>query len=128
MVRHDAWQSVGGFDEQFYPVWFEDVDFCKRLRDAGFRILYVPAAAAEHAGGHSVTTLSWSLRQQLWYGSLLRYASKHFSKSAGRAVALAVVIGCLVRTIGRAATEFSLEPFTAYSRVVRLTSLYLRHG
>ena len=31
-----AWEAIGGFDEQFYPVWFEDVDFCKRLRDMGF--------------------------------------------------------------------------------------------
>jgi N-acetylglucosaminyl-diphospho-decaprenol L-rhamnosyltransferase len=127
MVRHDIWRAVGGFDEQFYPVWFEDVDFCKRLRDRGFRILYVPAATAEHAGGHSVARLPWSLRQQVWYGSLLRYAWKHYPKAARSVVALVVIIGCLARTIGRATTELSLEPFTTWSRVVRLTSRYL-HG
>ena len=128
MVRRDAWERIGGLDEQFYPVWFEDVDFCKRLRDEGFRIRYVPAAAAEHAGGHSVSRLPWALRQQFWYGSLLRYASKHFSKSAGSVVVLGVIIGCLARTTGRAVTELSLEPFTAWSRVVRLSVIHLRRA
>ena len=36
MIRRVAWQAVGGFDEGFHPVWFEDVDFCRRLRDRGF--------------------------------------------------------------------------------------------
>jgi hypothetical protein len=26
MIRRDVWQELGGFDEQFHPVWFEDVD------------------------------------------------------------------------------------------------------
>src|SRR5262249_34250098 len=32
MFRREVWEDLGGLDEQFYPVWFEDVDFCKRLR------------------------------------------------------------------------------------------------
>jgi GT2 family glycosyltransferase len=128
MVKRVAWDTVGGFDEGFHPVWFEDVDFCKRLRDRGYRILYVPAATATHTGGDSVSKLGWVIRQQVWYGSLLRYASKHYTKSSLRAVAMAVAVGCTARATGRAMTEFSLAPFTACSRVVRLTSLYLRPG
>src|ERR1019366_6606873 len=30
-ITRAAWESVGGFDEQFLPVWFEDVGFCERL-------------------------------------------------------------------------------------------------
>ncbi len=29
LLRREAWEAVGGFDEQFQPAWFEDVDFCK---------------------------------------------------------------------------------------------------
>src|SRR5688572_13554447 len=97
MVKRVVWQTIGGFDEGFYPVWFEDVDFCKRLHDRGFRILYVPAATATHAGGDSVSKLGWIVRQEVWYGSLLRYASKHYTKSSLRAVAIAVVVGCAAR-------------------------------
>jgi N-acetylglucosaminyl-diphospho-decaprenol L-rhamnosyltransferase len=128
MVRRSAWEAVGGFDEGFHPVWFEDVDFCKRLHDYGFRILYVPTASAEHKGGQSVTQMGWIVRQRVWYGSLLRYASKHYGVFARRGIAAAVIVGCVVRAIGRSATELSVEPFTACSRVVRLASLYLRKG
>src|SRR6185437_7858278 len=38
MFRRDVWQRLNGFDEQFHPVWFEDVDFCRRAVDAGFQI------------------------------------------------------------------------------------------
>jgi GT2 family glycosyltransferase len=128
MLKKMAWRSVGGFDEEFCPVWFEDVDFCKRLHDQSFRILYVPAATATHAGGDSVLRMAWGDRQQVWYGSLLRYASKHYSRASARTVAMAVIIGCIARTIGRAVTEFSPAPFTACSRVVRLARPYLRTG
>jgi predicted glycosyltransferase involved in capsule biosynthesis len=30
MVRRAVWQELGGFDESFFPLWFEDVDFCRR--------------------------------------------------------------------------------------------------
>jgi N-acetylglucosaminyl-diphospho-decaprenol L-rhamnosyltransferase len=128
MVKRVAWRTVGGFDEEFHPVWFEDVDFCKRLLGQGFRILYVPSATAVHAGGDSVSRMPWIVRQQVWYGSLLRYASKHYTDRSVRSVAIAVIIGCTARAVGRAVGQFSLAPFTAWSRVVRLTSPYLRTG
>jgi N-acetylglucosaminyl-diphospho-decaprenol L-rhamnosyltransferase len=128
MVNRVAWHTVGGFDEEFYPVWFEDVDFCKRLSAKGFRILYVPSANAIHAGGDSVARLPWIVRQELWYASLLRYASKHFTKWSVWALATAAIVGCTARAIGKAVTGFSLAPLTACSKVARLSSSYLRLG
>src|SRR5579862_2771668 len=40
MFPRSVWQQLGGFDERFWPVWFEDVDFCARLRSAGFVARY----------------------------------------------------------------------------------------
>ncbi len=62
MFRRDVWERLGGFDEGFYPVWFEDVDFCRRAADAGYRIEYVPQVEAEHLGGHSVGQISEGCR------------------------------------------------------------------
>jgi N-acetylglucosaminyl-diphospho-decaprenol L-rhamnosyltransferase len=126
MVRRDAWREVGGFDTAFYPVWFEDVDFCKRLRDNSFRIRYVPEAVATHIGGQSVLRMEWGQRQLAWYGSLLRYAFKHFSRVMRSAVALAVIVGCLARSLFKAMVLLSLEPLRACSKVVRLALQYLR--
>ena len=47
LVRREAAKQIGWFDPAFF-VYSDEVDFCKRLRDAGWRTLYVPAAAAVH--------------------------------------------------------------------------------
>jgi GT2 family glycosyltransferase len=36
IVRREAWDAVGGFDERYSPLYFEDVDLCWRLRKAGW--------------------------------------------------------------------------------------------
>ncbi|MBI3635076.1 MAG: glycosyltransferase family 2 protein, partial [Candidatus Rokubacteria bacterium] len=46
-IRHDAFRAAGGFDEE-YLAYHEDVDFCVRVKRAGFRILYDPAVAVYH--------------------------------------------------------------------------------
>ena len=47
LVRRDAFEEVGGLDEAF-PVAYNDVDFCLKLRDRGWRVLYVPDAELVH--------------------------------------------------------------------------------
>ena len=47
LVRRDAAAKVGWLDGDFF-VYSDETDFCKRLRDAGWRILFVPAARAVH--------------------------------------------------------------------------------
>ncbi|MBI3693782.1 MAG: glycosyltransferase family 2 protein [Acidobacteria bacterium] len=82
MVRRDVLEVVGGWDERFFPIWFEDVDLCRRIRQAGYAIRYVPACRARHTGAHSLARISLEQRQIYWYGSLLRYADKYFSLPA----------------------------------------------
>ncbi len=47
LVRREAAEQIGWFDPAFF-VYSDEVDFCKRLRDSGWRTLYVPTAAAVH--------------------------------------------------------------------------------
>jgi GT2 family glycosyltransferase len=47
MTRRDAFDAVGGFDEQL-SVDFNDVDYCLRLRRAGYRIVFTPYATLYH--------------------------------------------------------------------------------
>jgi GT2 family glycosyltransferase len=98
-VRRTMWDKLGGFDEQFFPVWFEDVDFCKRLRDHGGRILYCPEARFHHAGAHSVGQLSFKARQIFWYGNMLLYAKKHFRPGQVTVLRLAIGGGMLLRSV-----------------------------
>lgn len=48
LVRADAFRAVGGFDETAFPVAFNDVDLCLKLRAAGHRLLWTPDAVLIH--------------------------------------------------------------------------------
>jgi GT2 family glycosyltransferase len=48
LVRRSAFEAVGGFDEEELGIAFNDIDLCVKLRAAGWRILLVPDAVAEH--------------------------------------------------------------------------------
>jgi N-acetylglucosaminyl-diphospho-decaprenol L-rhamnosyltransferase len=125
MIRRDAWQAAGGFDEEFHPLWFEDVDFLKRLRDKGLRAVYEPSATARHQGGHSARRLAPEPRTLYWYASLLRYCSKHFTPSRLAAVCIATVLGSVLRMIGESVVSRKLGPLRVYSKVVRLACVRL---
>ena len=128
MIRRDAWEKLGGFDETFCPIWFEDVDFLKRAKQSGYHIRYVPEAVAKHTGGHSIRKISVEFRQFYWYRSLLKYAAKHFSPGAGKVVCLAVIIGSLLRTVLGIPCQRSLKPIAVYGRVVKLAGRQLLFG
>jgi N-acetylglucosaminyl-diphospho-decaprenol L-rhamnosyltransferase len=120
MIRAEVWRELGGFDERFHPLWFEDVDFCRRVKNRGYCLYYVPEAVARHAGGHSIPQLTAEMRRIYWYGSLLRYAAKHFHPVSFRGVSMAVVTGSLLRMLGEAVLGRSLKSAAAYGKIARL--------
>jgi GT2 family glycosyltransferase len=77
LLRKEAWTSVGGFDEDFHPAWFEDVDFCKRLRLHGWKVLYFPQPCAWHKGGASLERMSYRCFTKHYYKNQLVYWRKH---------------------------------------------------
>ena len=128
MFRRELWERLGGFDEGFYPLWFEDVDFCLRARQVGYHAYYVPGAVAKHTGAHSVRKISLESRQLYWYGSLLRYASKHFSSAEARGLCLIVIAGSVLRFLAGIIYQRSLEPLVVYSKVIRTAGRHFLHG
>jgi hypothetical protein len=128
MIRRQVWEELGGLDEQFYPVWFEDVDFCRRARDRGYRVFYEPGVVAIHQGGHSIRKILLENRELYWYGSLLKYAFKHFHPGATRVLCLAVIVGSLMRMTVGIVLQRSFKPVWIYSRVMQLAGKYLLFG
>lgn len=128
MVRRSVWQELGGFDETFHPLWFEDVDFCRRLLDRSYLLYYTPAAVAKHTGAHSIPQLSVEMRRFYWYRSLLRYTAKHYHPLTFRAVCLSVVTGSFIRSFLEALQRCSLEPIASGGSVLRLASQCLLFG
>ncbi|MGH3851361.1 MAG: glycosyltransferase [Pseudonocardiaceae bacterium] len=52
LLPRRAWESVGGFDERYF-MYVEDIDLCFRLRRAGWKTVYEPAATIIHSRGQS---------------------------------------------------------------------------
>lgn len=125
MTRRDVWEKLGGFDESFHPIWFEDVDYCRRARSAGYRIAYLPCVIASHAGGHSIAQLPPGSRALYWYVSLLRYAARHLPFLGYRAVCAAVVLSSVPRMIAGMIQAGSLTPVTAFWKMFRFAGLCL---
>ncbi len=74
LVRAEAFRAIGGFDEKFF-LYYEDVDLCARLRQAGWQILLCPEATVVHDAQRS-SHKSW--RYARWHlTSLMRYLIKH---------------------------------------------------
>ena len=101
MIRRDAYDAVGGFDEQFYPAWYEDVDFCRRLKKEGWEIYFLPAAGFLHEGGYSAGALGAEKFAKAYYGNQLRYAQKHFGAAGSAVVRASIAVGMIGRMIGR---------------------------
>jgi GT2 family glycosyltransferase len=84
LVRRDAAAEIGWFDPAFF-VYSDEVDFCKRLADAGWTTLYVPDAAAFH---HEQLSTGSVPERRIVEFSRNRdlYMRKHHSAGAARAV------------------------------------------
>jgi len=79
LVRRQAWEEVGGFDEAFF-MYFEDVDLCLRIRHAGWQIMYNQRVGITHLGGASEPG-RW-----LYYQSLEHFYRKHYGRLWGFAM------------------------------------------
>lgn len=128
MTRRDAWDRLGGFDQDFHPVWFEDVDFCLRAAEAGYQIQYVPQVQAEHRGGHSVRNLPAARKEVYWYDSLLTYGAKHFRPWPYRGICLVAVMSTVPRTIAGIFREQNLNPVVSCVQIMRLAVRRLVSG
>jgi N-acetylglucosaminyl-diphospho-decaprenol L-rhamnosyltransferase len=76
LVRREAAEQVGWLDSDFF-VYSDETDFCKRLRDAGWRILFVPGAQAVHHDQLSTDSAAMARRVVEFHRNRDRYFRKH---------------------------------------------------
>jgi len=48
LIKHQLWEQLNGFDDDFAPAYFEETDFCIRLRQLGYKIIYDPRVVVLH--------------------------------------------------------------------------------
>lgn len=80
IVRREVFDSVGLMDEGYF-LYFEETDFCRRAKLAGWPVWHVPASRVVHLEGQSTgvtgANLSKKPRPAYWFDSRARYFRKH---------------------------------------------------
>jgi len=76
MVRRETVEQVGLLDEE-YRIYCEEIDWCWRMRRAGWRALCVPAAQVVHHAGRSTGQVPVSSFVHLWTSRARLYARHH---------------------------------------------------
>jgi hypothetical protein len=92
LVRRSAIEKVGPMDEGFF-LYYEDVEWCHRMRDAGWTVLIEPTAACVQARGGSGGGDS-AADQEAYRAGFYHYCGLYHL----RALALSVRVGLTVRT------------------------------
>jgi GT2 family glycosyltransferase len=78
VIDRSVLNAIGKFDEEFFPLYYEEVDYCYRAREAGFPVIYEPAAVAIHHESQTYGQRSATYHQAMSRGRL-RFLLKHQS-------------------------------------------------
>ncbi len=104
LIRREVFQQVGLFDESFF-MYSEETDLCRRIRHAGWRVVYLPAARVTHHEGRS-SEHNLEARNTRFHGSRIRYYAKHFGRlwaSVVRVVTIVHFVTMLMETSAKLA-------------------------
>jgi N-acetylglucosaminyl-diphospho-decaprenol L-rhamnosyltransferase len=96
LLRRSAFEAAGRMDEAFYPAWFEDVDLCRRMCRAGWRLFFHPGAVFVREGGGK-RYVGHETFHRIWYRNLRRYARKHHGRIGAAVIGALVLLGMVLR-------------------------------
>jgi len=90
MVKNELFKNINGFDERYF-VYYEELDFSKRLFEYGYKTKYIVEAQAYHKGGGASENVK---AKRLFYNlqSRIIYAFKHFGLLKGSFIMLVTLL------------------------------------
>lgn len=71
-ISQIALEKIGVLDERYY-IWFEEVDYCKRVQKAGMKVMYVPSVHAHDLVGKSFAQRDVRWKQTQFRNSMIKY-------------------------------------------------------
>ena len=99
MIRGELLQKIRGLDERYF-IWFEEVDYCRRAREAGFKVMYTPVTECTDYIGKSFAQLPRGKTQKYFQDSMLKYFKKWHSLWEYILLAIAWPLGKIIARIG----------------------------
>lgn len=109
LARRSAWDALGGFDEAYF-MYAEDVDLCRRAKEAGWRVGFEPAARVVHVQGAAAGQVPYRMIVE-HHRSLLRYSSRT-ARGPKRALLPVVAAALAVRAAVACAHRAARRPRT----------------
>ncbi len=94
LIKREILEKIGLMDENFF-IYGDDIDFCMRIKKAGYKILFLPSAQAIHHIGKVV------LERKDLYPEIIKskiyFFKKHYRKSIAKAVEKTIFYGIMLR-------------------------------
>ena len=97
LLRREAFEDIGAFDERFF-LFSEETDWCYRLHEAGWEVIFYPGAEAVHVGGASWRRESSTLFREQVRGHL-RFVAKHRGPRAAARARRVLLTGLRLRAL-----------------------------
>ncbi|MCC6445777.1 MAG: glycosyltransferase family 2 protein [Armatimonadetes bacterium] len=114
MVRRACYEAVGPMDTQF-PIFFNDVDWCYRIKAAGWKIFYTPDARMLHYGGQSTRQVRRAMIWQSHLG-LCRFYRKHYRARLPLPLYALIVAAILASGVARVGLHWLYEMLSQSNR------------
>lgn len=125
LMRRERLAQLGGLDESLW-LFFNDVDLCARLAQAGEPIRFVASARATHEGGRS--TAEYADFVARWHTDRLRYQRKHHGRLAGALVKVCVVASFLDHALAQGLRRLGGRRAEPLAPLGRRLAEFLRHA
>jgi GT2 family glycosyltransferase len=101
LARREVYEQIGGLDEGFV-MYSEELDWCRRARAAGWKVVYVGSASIVHYGGQS-SGQAGAQTHIRFNESKLRYVRKYHGRAAAQAVRAMLLLHFAAQTLIEAA-------------------------
>lgn len=123
MFRSKLLKELGGFDEQFF-YHYEEVDLCRRVRNAGYPLLFTPEATITHLGGQSVGRfpIRFALETSR---NRYRYFYKHYGAEGARRSRRVAMASIRLRQVGYGLVKL-VRPTDALRRRLEMYRVLIR--
>jgi GT2 family glycosyltransferase len=124
LLRRQAWEQVGDLDEEFF-MYSEELDWCRRAKVTGWRVVYLPTASVVHHEGQSSAQVV-PARHIYFQSSKVRYVEKYHGVAASEVLRV-FLLATYVLQIGEEGVKWLVghkrslrrERVAAYWRVLR---------
>src|SRR3989339_458999 len=100
LINKKVIEQLGGLDERYF-IWFEEVDYCRQLKDTKWKLMYTPAAKCIDYVGKSFGQVPRGKTQIYFRDSMLKYFKKWHSWYQYLTLKIFWLLGILISKIKR---------------------------